>query len=79
MRVVWEESELERAYHAAKAEAAASFKNDGIYLEKYVEEPRHIEIQVAGDQYGRFVTLASGIAPFSAGIRSWWRSRLPLS
>ncbi len=52
MRVVWSESELEKAYDNAKAEAAASFKNDGIYMEKFVEEPRHIEIQVAGDQYG---------------------------
>jgi acetyl-CoA carboxylase biotin carboxylase subunit len=52
MRVVWEEAELERAYNNAKAEAAASFKNDGIYMEKFVEEPRHIEIQVAGDQFG---------------------------
>ncbi len=52
MRVVWEESELERAYNTAKAEALASFKNDGIYMEKFVEEPRHIEIQVAGDKYG---------------------------
>ena len=41
MRVVWEESELERNYDNAKAEAAASFKNDGIYMEKFVEEPRH--------------------------------------
>lgn len=52
MRIVWEEAEMEKAYDTAKAEAAASFKNDGIYMEKYVEEPRHIEIQVAGDQYG---------------------------
>ena len=52
MRIVWEESEMERAYDNAKAEAAASFKNDGIYLEKFVEEPRHIEIQIAGDRYG---------------------------
>lgn len=52
MRVVWEEAELERAYNTAKAEAAAAFKNDGIYMEKFVEEPRHIEIQVAGDQFG---------------------------
>src|SRR6201747_2215120 len=51
MRVVWEDSELEKAFDSAKAEAAASFKNDGIYMEKFVEEPRHIEIQVAGDQY----------------------------
>jgi len=52
MRVVWNEEEIEKAYNTAKAEAGASFKNDGIYMEKFVEEPRHIEIQVAGDQYG---------------------------
>ncbi len=58
MRVVWEESEIEKAYDTAKAEALASFKNDGIYMEKFVEEPRHIEIQVAGDQYGKVCHLS---------------------
>lgn len=58
MRVVWEESELEKNYDTAKAEAAASFKNDGIYMEKFVEEPRHIEIQIAGDQYGTVCHLS---------------------
>lgn len=58
MRIVWEERELEKAYDTAKAEAAASFKNDGIYMEKFVEEPRHIEIQVAGDQYGTVCHLS---------------------
>ena len=58
MRVVWEESAMEKAYTTAKAEAAASFKNDGIYMEKFVEEPRHIEIQVAGDQYGTVCHLS---------------------
>lgn len=58
MRVVWEESEMERNYENAKAEAAASFKNDGIYMEKFVEEPRHIEIQIAGDRYGRVCHLS---------------------
>jgi acetyl-CoA carboxylase, biotin carboxylase subunit len=58
MRIVWEESEVEKAYDTAKAEAAASFKNDGIYMEKFVEEPRHIEIQVAGDQYGNVCHLS---------------------
>ena len=52
MRVVWKEEDIEKAFETAKAEAAASFKNDGIYMEKFVEEPRHIEIQIAGDQYG---------------------------
>jgi acetyl-CoA carboxylase, biotin carboxylase subunit len=57
MRIVWDESELEKAYSDAKAEAQASFKNDGIYMEKYVEEPRHIEIQIAGDRYGTICHL----------------------
>ena len=52
MRVVWNEEEIEKAYTSARQEAAAAFKNDGVYMEKFVEEPRHIEIQVAGDQYG---------------------------
>ena len=58
MRVVWEEGELEKNYDNAKAEAAASFKNDGLYMEKFVEEPRHIEIQIAGDQYGNVCHLS---------------------
>ncbi len=58
MRIVWEEADMERAYNTAKAEAAAAFKNDGIYMEKFVEEPRHIEIQVAGDQYGSVCHLS---------------------
>ncbi|MEO8111030.1 MAG: acetyl-CoA carboxylase biotin carboxylase subunit [Ginsengibacter sp.] len=58
MRVVWEEKEIERSFDNAKAEAAASFKNDGIYMEKFVEEPRHIEIQIAGDQFGNICHLS---------------------
>ena len=58
MRVVWNEGEIEKAYEAAKMEAGASFKNDGLYMEKFVEEPRHIEIQVAGDQYGNVCHLS---------------------
>lgn len=52
MRIVWNQNELQKAWDSAKMEAQASFGNDGMYMEKYVEEPRHIEIQVAGDQYG---------------------------
>ena len=58
MRIVWEEKEIEKAFDNAKAEAAASFKNDGIYMEKYVEEPHHIEIQIAGDQFGNVCHLS---------------------
>ena len=58
MRIVWDEAEMEKAYDTAKMEAGAAFKNDGIYMEKYVEEPRHIEIQIAGDQYGNVSHLS---------------------
>ncbi|OJU23728.1 MAG: acetyl-CoA carboxylase biotin carboxylase subunit [Sphingobacteriales bacterium 41-5] len=58
MRIVWEECEMEKAYDTAKMEAGASFKNDGIYMEKFVEEPRHIEIQIVGDQYGNVSHLS---------------------
>ena len=58
MRVVWEEKDIQKSFDDAKTEAAASFKNDGIYMEKFVEEPRHIEIQVAGDQYGNICHLS---------------------
>ena len=58
MRVVWEEKDIEKSFENAKTEAAASFKNDGLYMEKFVEEPRHIEIQIAGDQYGNICHLS---------------------
>jgi acetyl-CoA carboxylase, biotin carboxylase subunit len=58
MRIVFSEDEIEKNFENARTEAAASFKNDGIYMEKFVEEPRHIEIQVAGDQYGNACHLS---------------------
>ncbi len=58
MRVVWHEKDIEKSFDTAKAEAAASFKNDGLYMEKFVEEPRHIEIQIAGDQFGNICHLS---------------------
>jgi len=58
MRVGWSEAEIEKAFDGAKTEAAAAFKNDGIYMGKFVEEPRHIEIQVAGDQFGNVCHLS---------------------
>jgi acetyl-CoA carboxylase biotin carboxylase subunit len=49
MRIVWEDKEFNRQWEMARKEAKAAFGNDGIYLEKFVEEPRHIEFQIAGD------------------------------
>ncbi len=58
MRIVWKPEELEPAWNSAKTESEAAFGNDGLYLEKYVEDPRHIEIQIAGDQYGKACHLS---------------------
>jgi acetyl-CoA carboxylase biotin carboxylase subunit len=57
MRFVLTADELERGYTMARNEAEAAFGNSAVYLEKFVEEPRHIEIQVFGDQYGNAVHL----------------------
>ena len=52
MRIVWKADEMQAAWDSARQEAAAAFGNDGIYMEKFIQEPRHIEIQIAGNQYG---------------------------
>jgi acetyl-CoA carboxylase biotin carboxylase subunit len=58
MRIVWKSEDFEAAWNSARQEAKAAFGNDGMYLEKYIEEPRHIEIQIAGDQYGKACHLS---------------------
>lgn len=58
MRAVWKKEDLEKAFESAKQEAAASFGNDGMYMEKLIEEPRHIEIQIVGDQFGKACHLS---------------------
>lgn len=58
MRRVDSEDELENAWNSARAEAGAAFGNPEVYLEKYILEPRHIEIQVIGDQYGNVSHLS---------------------
>ncbi|WP_016990139.1 acetyl-CoA carboxylase biotin carboxylase subunit [Flavobacterium sp. ACAM 123] len=58
MRAVWKEEDLLKAWDGARQESAAAFGNDGMYLEKLIEEPRHIEIQVIGDSYGKACHLS---------------------
>jgi acetyl-CoA carboxylase biotin carboxylase subunit len=58
MRAIWKEDELEKAWESARQEAAAAFGNDGMYMEKLIEEPRHIEIQVVGDSFGKACHLS---------------------
>ena len=58
MRLVWDESNLKDAWDSAKQEAKAAFGNDGMYMEKFIEDPRHIEIQIIGDQRGKAAHLS---------------------
>lgn len=58
MRIIRADDEFEKAWHDAKTESGAAFGNDGLYMEKYVEHPRHIEIQIVGDQYGKVCHLS---------------------
>ncbi|MGH1433706.1 MAG: acetyl-CoA carboxylase biotin carboxylase subunit [Lewinella sp.] len=58
MRIVPKAEDFEKNWNSARQEAKASFGNDGIYIEKFVEEPRHIEFQIVGDQFGKVVHLS---------------------
>ena len=58
MRIIREESEFDKLWEDAKMESAAAFGNDAMYMEKFVEEPRHIEIQIVGDKFGKACHLS---------------------
>ncbi len=58
MRLVWKDTELENAWDSARQESAAAFGNDGMYMEKFIEDPRHIEIQIIGDSTGKACHLS---------------------
>ena len=58
MRAVWKEEDLLKAWEGARQESAAAFGNDGMYMEKLIEEPRHIEIQIVGDSTGKACHLS---------------------
>jgi acetyl-CoA carboxylase biotin carboxylase subunit len=58
MRAVWKEEDLQEAWDSARQESAAAFDNDDMYMEKLIEEPRHIEIQIVGDSTGKACHLS---------------------
>jgi acetyl-CoA carboxylase biotin carboxylase subunit len=58
MRLVWEEENLEESWDSARTESKAAFGNDGMYMEKFIEDPRHIEIQIIGDNTGKAAHLS---------------------
>ena len=70
LRVVGAASDAEAAFDSARREAQCSLQNPKLYVEKYLDDPRHIEIQVLADATAMSSTSASAIARSSAGIRS---------
>src|ERR1043165_5539255 len=58
MRIIWKEEDFQALWDSATQEASAAFGNGAMYIEKYIEEPRHIEIQIVGDQYGKACHLS---------------------
>ena len=58
MRAIWKAADLQKAWDSARQEAAAAFGNNGMYMEKLIEEPRHIEIQIVGDTFGKACHLS---------------------
>ena len=59
-----------RGWHSARQESAAAFGNDGMYMEKFIEEPRHIEIQIAADQFGNVCHFLKEIVLFKEDIKN---------
>jgi acetyl-CoA carboxylase biotin carboxylase subunit len=58
MRAVWSSKEIDKAWESARTESLAAFGNDSMYIEKLIEEPRHIEIQIVGDSFGKACHLS---------------------
>ena len=58
MRAIWSSSEIEKSWESARTESLAAFGNDSMYLEKLIEDPRHIEIQIIGDSFGKACHLS---------------------
>lgn len=77
MRVVHSESALLKTISLTRSEAGVAFGDDGLYMEKYLEQPRHIEIQVLADEHGNVIHLGSVTVPYSAAIKRLLRKRRP--
>ncbi len=71
MRIVRNEEDLASHLEMAQTEALAAFKNGSVYIERYIERPRHIEIQVLADEHGNLFTWANANARSSGGIRNF--------
>src|SRR5579883_2000884 len=75
MRIARSKAEVAEGFARAKSEAKSSFGDDRVFIEKFIVDPRHVEIQVLGDKHGNVIYLASANARSSAATRKWSRRR----
>ena len=75
MRLAYSEKDVREGFEATKREGLSSFGDDRVFIEKFIENPRHIEIQVLGDKHGNILYLTSANARSSAATRRWSRKR----
>ena len=61
----------QKAYNRAKSEAKAAFGNDEVYVEKYINKPKHIEVQIFGDSHGNIVHFMNEIVQYNVVIKKW--------
>ena len=78
MRIVYKKEELKELLRSAKSEAKNAFGDDRVFIEKYIENPRHIEIQILGDKYGKIISLEKESAQFKEDIRKLLKKHLVL-
>ena len=76
MRLVHNHAQLVQAFQLAQAEAEASFGNADVYLEKFIENPRHIEVQILADNYGNVVHLGERGMLSKGGIKKYLKKAL---
>ena len=69
MRIAFNEKELVENFSSAINEAKSSFGDERVFIEKFIEFPKHIEIQILGDQFGNFVHLGEESVLFKGGIK----------
>ena len=70
MRLVKSEDEIEKAYKSASQEAESAFGNGDIYIEKFIEKPRHIEVQILADIHGKAIHLGERVVRYRGDIKN---------
>ena len=78
MRIAWNDQDVKEGFQSSKNEAASSFGDDRIFIEKFVTQPRHIEIQVLADSHGNCIYLNERECSIQEEIKKLWKKHQPI-